>query len=113
MHELALTEGILSIVRSEQKKQGFSRVEEIRLSIGDYSGVIPACIEEYFPLVSRGTAAAEARLVMERIPAEFRCFDCEYQGTIKEHTACCPVCGSTAISMTKGREFFVKELVVR
>ena len=29
MHELALTEGILSIVSSEQKKSGFSRVLEI------------------------------------------------------------------------------------
>ena len=38
MHELALTEGILSIVSSEQKKSGFSRVLEIDLRIGDISG---------------------------------------------------------------------------
>ena len=42
MHELALTEGILSIVSSEQKKSGFSRVLEIDLCIGEYSGVIPS-----------------------------------------------------------------------
>ena len=52
MHELALTEGILSIVSSEQKKNGFSRVLEIDLRIGEYSGVIPGCIEEFFPMVA-------------------------------------------------------------
>ena len=57
MHELALTEGILSIVASEQKKQAFTRVLEISLKVGEYSGVIPSCIEEFFPLAAKGTAA--------------------------------------------------------
>ncbi len=113
MHELALTEGILKIVASEQKKKGFSHVQEIHLSVGEYSGVIPGCIEEFFPLVSKDTAAEGAKLVMDTVPAEFRCFDCDYEGPVKAHTACCPKCKSTAISMTKGREFFVKELLVQ
>ena len=45
MHELALTEGILKIVSSEQKKNAFVRVLEIDLRIGEYSGIIPSCIE--------------------------------------------------------------------
>ena len=112
MHELALTEGILKIVASEQKKNGFERVLEIGLSIGEYSGVIPACIEEYFPLVSRGTAAEGAKLRMEMIPAAFACTDCGWSGPMPKHTASCPNCGSTAIRMTGGREFFVSNLTV-
>ena len=45
MHELALTEGIISIVESEKKKHGFGRVSEISLKLGEYSGVIPECME--------------------------------------------------------------------
>ena len=52
MHELALTEGIISIVESEKKKHGFERVSEISLKLGEYSGVIPECMEEFFPISS-------------------------------------------------------------
>lgn len=112
MHELALTEGILSIVSSEQKKSGFSRVLEIDLRIGEYSGVIPSCIEEFFPLAAKGTAAENARLVMNIVKAEFECRDCGFRGTLEKHTARCPTCGSTAIRMTAGREFYIKNLTV-
>ena len=112
MHELALTEGILKIVTSEQKKSGFSRVLEINLKIGELSCIIPACVEEYFPLVSKGTAAEGARLQMDEIPAEFSCADCGFTGNLRKHTACCPQCGSTSVRMTGGREFFVNNLVV-
>ena len=112
MHELALTEGILKVVSSEQQKNGFSRVLEIDLRIGEVSGVIPACIEEFFPLAAKGTPAEGARLVMHTVPAAFECLCCGYKGAIKEHSACCPACGSTQIKMTAGREFFVENIVV-
>ena len=41
MHELALTEGIVSIVNSQQEQDGFSSVLEIRLRVGEYSGIVP------------------------------------------------------------------------
>ena len=112
MHELALTEGILSIVSSEQKKSGFSRVLEIDLRIGEYSGVIPGCIEEFFPLVAKGTAAENARLVMKPVKAEFECRACGFRGPLEKHGASCPSCGSTEIRMTAGREFYVENLIV-
>ena len=87
MHELALTEGILSIVSSEQKKSGFSRVLEIDLCIGEYSGVIPSCIEEFFPLAAKETAAENARLVMKPVKAEFECRACGFRGPLSERGA--------------------------
>ena len=112
MHELSLTEGILRIVASEQKKSGFSRVLEIDLKIGEYSGIVPGCMEEYFPLVSKGTAAEGAKLRMEMLPAAFTYTDCGWSGPIRKHTDRCPNCESTAIRMTAGREFFVENLIV-
>ncbi len=112
MHELALTEGILSIVSSEQKKNAFRRVLQIDLKIGEYSGVIPSCIEEFFPLVARETAAEGAKLVFHPVAAEFHCEDCGFQGGLPRHGAACPDCGSTQIRMTAGREFYVENLVV-
>ena len=112
MHELALTEGIIQIVREQAEKNGFARVLEISLKVGEYSGVIPECLLEFFPIASKGTKAEGARLVIQPIPAAFRCFSCGYEGPIPPRTACCPQCGGSAIRMTAGREFYVENLKV-
>ena len=112
MHELALTEGIINIINSQQEQEGFSAVLEIRLRVGEYSGIVPDCIREFFPIAAKGTAAEKAALVIEPVSAAFRCLDCGYEGEIERKSACCPVCGSTAVRLTAGREFFVESLKV-
>ncbi len=112
MHELALTEGILEIVREQSEKNGFARVLEVSLMVGEYSGVIPECLQEFFPIASKGTKAEGASLRIQPVPAAFRCFGCGFEGPIPRGTACCPHCGSTAIRMTAGREFYVENLKV-
>ena len=110
MHELALTEGIISIIADEKRKNGFERVVEIRLKLGEYSGVIPECIEEFFPIAAKGTAAEGAKLVMERIDAAFTCRECRWHG--RPSGSACPDCGAENLKMTAGREFYVDNLKV-
>ena len=112
MHELALAEGIINIISSQQEQEGFSRVLEIRLRVGEYSGIVPECIREFFPIAAKGTAAERAELVVEPVKAVFRCLDCGYEGAIERKSACCPKCGSTAERLTAGREFYVESLKV-
>ena len=112
MHELALTEGILEIVRAEAEKNGFSRVLEITLRVGAFSGVVPDCLREFFPIASKGTPAEGASLVIEPVPAVFRCLLCGFEGPLPRHSAVCPDCGGEAIRMVSGREFFVENLKV-
>ena len=112
MHELAITKGIIEIVNSEQKKQGFERVLEISLKVGEFSGLVPECIKEFFPIAAAGSCAEKAELVVEPIKASFKCLDCGYEGDADRKNACCFKCGSTAIRMTAGRDFFVESLKV-
>ena len=112
MHELALTEGVIQIVREQAEKNGFERVLEISLRVGEYSGIVPECLLEFFPIVSKGTVAEGAELSIRPVPASFRCFGCGYEGPIPRRTACCPQCGGSAIRMTAGREFYVENLKV-
>ena len=112
MHELALTEGIINIINSQQEQEGFSRVLEIRLRVGEYSGVVPDCIREFFPIAAKDTAAEKAELVIEPVKAAFRCLDCGYEGPADRKNACCPRCRGTALRMTQGREFYVEDLKV-
>lgn len=112
MHELAITEGIISIVNAEAEKQGFQRVLEITLRVGEYSGLVPACIREFFPLAAKGSPAEGAEVTVETVPAVFRCLDCGYEGAVDRREALCPVCRSMALRMTAGREFYVESLKV-
>ena len=86
MHELSIARGIIGIVSAEAEKRGFSRVLEIRLSVGEYSGVVPECLREFFPYAAAGAADRQ--------------------------NACCPECRGTALRMTRGREFYVDSLRV-
>ena len=112
MHELALTEGIINIVESEKKKHGFERVSAISLKIGEYSGVIPECVEEFFPIASKGTAADGAKLIFEKVPAKFECRECVWHGGLEKGSFACPVCGGESLKMTVGREFYVENITV-
>ena len=112
MHELSLANGIIGIVKAEAEKSGFQRVLEISLKVGEYSGIVPRCLEEFFPIAAEGTPAQGAALRIEVLPARFRCFDCGFEGRPDRERACCPACGGEHIRMIAGREFYVENLVV-
>ena len=112
MHELAITKGIIDIVASEAEEKSFTEVLEISLRVGEYSGIVPECLQEFFPIAAKGSPAEGARLIIEPIPASFRCLDCGYEGKIERRAACCPDCGSSALRMISGREFYVESLKV-
>ncbi|MDO5444762.1 MAG: hydrogenase maturation nickel metallochaperone HypA [Eubacteriales bacterium] len=112
MHELAIAEGIIGIVKSEAQKNGFSRVLEINLMIGEYSGIVPEYITELFPTAAKGTAAEGAAVMCSVVPAEFECRSCRYSGPVDRKKACCPVCGSEDLKMTVGRDLYVDSMKV-
>ena len=80
--------------------------------MGEFSGVVPECLREFFPLASAGTRAEGARLVLEPVPAAFRCLGCGYEGPAGADRSRCARCGGTDIRMTAGRDFYVESLAV-
>ncbi len=112
MHELAITEGIIEAAVPEAERHGAKKILEIRLKIGELSGVLPECIQEYFNIASRGTIAEGARLSVEKIPITIRCNACGYDGEIPKQKIHCPVCDSAEIKLLSGREYYVDSLEV-
>ena len=112
MHELSIARSIIAIVEQAAKDEGFERVLETRLKMGEFSGLVPDCLREFFPIAAKDTPAEGAELVMETVPAAFRCLDCGYEGPADRKNACCPRCRGTALRMTQGREFYVEDLKV-
>jgi len=112
MHELAITEGIMEAAIPAAQEAGAKRILEIRLKIGELSGVFPECIREYLQIVSKGTIAEGAVLKVEKIPVAIRCERCGFEGVIDRKKIRCPECGSIDFRITAGREYFVDSLEV-
>lgn len=66
MHELSIIEGIIKISQEEAKKNNVKRIIEIRIKVGEMSGVIPDIMQEYFDIASRGTLVQGHSLKLKR-----------------------------------------------
>ena len=112
MHEMAITQSILDIAEKVGKEHGAVRVKEVRIKLGAYSGVVPACVQDYFNVISAGTIAEGAVLNIQTLPLIVRCRACRWQGEIDRMHIRCPACGGTDLQMIQGREFYVESLEV-
>ena len=112
MHELAITQSILNIATSEAKNNNAKKVLSITIKLGEYSGVVPALVQEYFNLISSNTVAENAKLILEKVPLSVKCNECEAVSHISKLHIECPICKSINLKMLTGREFYVSSLEV-
>lgn len=113
MHELAVTQGILSVALDAASRAGAARIAAIDLVIGDLTSIVDDSVQFYFDFLARGSAAEGAALRFRRVPAEGRCLACGAQFTVgAQVVATCPACGSDQLLVTGGREFYVESIEV-
>ena len=112
MHELAVTEGILKICKEEQEKHKFERIKEIRIKVGELTGLVPSCIDYYFQIVSKDTVAEGAKIIVDKLPIKINCSECNFEGEIERGSYSCPKCNSFKIKITNGKEFYIDSLEV-
>ncbi len=112
MHELAITQSILDIAQKAADEHGAKQVKSVRIMLGQYSGVVPQCIQYYFDVISKDTIAEGAFLDIQRLPVIIRCNSCEQESQIDKLHVACPLCGSTDLKLLQGREFYIESLEV-
>ena len=72
MHELGITEQMLTVALEQASKSGIGKITRINLILGEVSGVSSDSIQLYFDPLSKGTPAQEAELCFQ--PASGREF---------------------------------------
>lgn len=115
MHELGVTQSILSTVLEEAKRHGAGKVEAIHLTVGEFSLVEPDCVSYYLEILAKDTPAEGARLEVERIPLKARCRSCGHDYEPQPDSAPmfqCPQCGGGDLEIVAGRELRIDSIEV-
>lgn len=122
MHELSISQAIAELVLQESEKKEAKKVLLVELEIGQLSMFNPEQVEFWLKLAFEQTLASEAKIQIEAIKPEIRCFDCEYEGEIEVEDdplyhfltpiIKCPSCGSAKIEIEKGRDCLLKKIEV-
>lgn len=108
MHELAIAESIIGILKEQTK----GRVNSIKLKIGEMAGVVPSALEFSFQIASKGTMAEGAALYIEHVPITAKCDDCSKVFQIKGYCFECASCGGGNFKLITGRELLIEEIDV-
>jgi len=112
MHELSVTQGMLEIALRHAQQAGAQRITHINLVIGDLSSIVDDSVQFYFDIISQDTIAEGARLIFQRLPATFRCWDCGNTFTPNGRDFTCPQCGGPKVEVIAGNEFRVESIEV-
>ena len=114
MHELPVTEKILSIALKHAAQNGAKKIHSITLRVGRLTDLQDEWLQQYFDYLSRDTIARDARLIIIPEPVRLRCGECR---TLVETSkrdlqdVKCPHCGADGgFSIMSGREYYLEEM---
>jgi hydrogenase nickel incorporation protein HypA/HybF len=112
MHELGITENLLSLALEQATQAQAQRITKIEVVIGQDSGASEESIKFYFDLLTPGTIAEGATLSFERVATRFRCPYCQRLLSSAEASGGCPNCGERRLEQATGRELYLKSIDV-
>jgi hydrogenase nickel incorporation protein HypA/HybF len=109
VHELALTETVVQMVR---ERLGERRVVRVRLEIGRRMAVVPDSVRFCFDVCTRGTSLDGAVVEIDEVAGEGSCRACGAVVKEVDVLALCGECGSADVEVVGGDELRIKEVEV-
>jgi len=112
MHEIALCNSLVDLIRDQQRQRGFRRVRRVIVEVGVLGHVDPHALDFAFDVEARNSPAEGAVLEIREIQGRAWCMDCSQLVTIARRGEACPHCGSFILIVEQGEELRLKELEV-
>jgi hydrogenase nickel incorporation protein HypA/HybF len=110
MHELSLAQSICDTVKAHIPPQ--QNVVSIVVEWGPLSGIVPESLQYCFSVVASHSGLEGARLELRQLSAKASCPSCGANFEIDNMWAKCDLCGQSPVTVTGGREFTIREVVV-
>lgn len=113
MHEVSIALNLLDIITAQCRKEGYSRIDAVRIKIGRASGIMPDALAFAFGAIKGESIAETALLEIQEVPLTGSCRDCSAVFTTEaEYILECPSCKSASFSITAGRELDIIDMEV-
>lgn len=112
MHEMSLAGGVLQLVEQAAQREGFARVTNLHLEVGQLAGVELESLRFALAAIAPGTLLDGALIEISEPPGEAWCMTCVKLTRIKERGAACEHCGGYQLQPTGGSELRVVDLQV-
>ncbi len=111
MHELAIAEDILRIVRAELADRKIQKaVRTVLFRAGKLSAVVPEILSFHFDVLKTDDPLLrEASLQVEEDPLRVSCPDCGTEAILEDPILICRTCGS-ALSVQSGQGMWVEKI---
>ncbi len=110
MHELAVTESIVDIVKAQAEEHGATKVTRVDVTIGGLQGLVPDSVQFYFEVLTKDTPLAEARLNITLVPARAICRKCQHEFDLPELDRTCPECNGYGLDIVGGDELMITSI---
>ncbi len=110
MHEVSIAENLVRILEDEMVPYKGTRLETVKLRVGELSGVVPDALRFAFEICSRGTVAEGATLEIDEVPARGYCKSCKREVHLDVPFLICPLCGTADIDVLSGRELEIENI---
>jgi len=109
MHEFALIEGVLGLVRDSALQNNIRRVERIKLVVGKLSMALPDSLQFAFEAFKADEELFHhAVLEIEEKEIICSCGQCNQSFTVEDSVSfICPWCGSVRVEIIQGRELYI------
>jgi len=124
LHEFSMAERIVRAVLDVADSKKASSILEIRLDVGELTFLSHEQLVFCIGVLSKGTIAESAKVVITTTKVQVRCSKCGYLGHVEYlgdevHSMIpipiltCPKCGSGEATVTEGNECTVRNIRVR
>ena len=110
MHELALCDAMLKMVRDISREQALEGVRSITVRVGTLSGVVPRFLTDCWTAVTDGTEYDGVPLRIETEAGRARCLDCGAEFIADVEDLSCPDCGGKKLMPLSGRDMTIQEI---
>ena len=107
MHEMGVTQGVLDAVIEASAAAGATRVNVVRLNVGELTALVPDSMQFAWECLTPGTLAEGAVLEIAETPGRSLCLTCSTEFEHDRYDRRCTACGAATTEVVSGDDLLI------